>query len=201
MTINEKSVKDIISYRVAQANSVLNKKNSEYTHQGNRYFAFFKGADILNEYPEQTLMGYMVKHTTSVIQLMDQAEKTPDSLRRGAYDPIIDEKVGDQFNYLFILLGMLNRTQDIGVFTRSKNLVNNLTKAVEGNLDDIMRPDFEYSIKYLDTQINNYYSRYNPNSRYRPILLEDLITEVWTAIEVTMTQEVLLRKAENKDDR
>ena len=189
-TINNRPIDYIVKYRIAQAISVLDKKGKGYAHQGNRYFNFFKGADIMNEYPEQTLMGYMVKHTTSVIQLLDDSVKHSHSFKIDIHDLLIDEKVGDQFNYLFILLAMLNRSQDIGSFLKGENLVKNITKAVEENLDEMNLIDLEDIISDLNNKITQYYQKHN----WYSITLEDLITSVWDKIEYTMTYEIILRK-------
>jgi len=97
-----KDINQIVSERVEKIQSIL-RKAEEYATDGDRYHNFNVAGRILDVTPERALVGMLMKHIVSVLDLVDWIEDAPDKLSSG----IIDEKIGDTINYLILLEGML----------------------------------------------------------------------------------------------
>jgi len=98
-----KDINQIVSERVEKIQSILLRKAEEYATDGDRYHNFNVAGRILDVTPERALVGMLMKHIVSVLDLVDWIEDAPDKLSSG----IIDEKIGDTINYLILLEGML----------------------------------------------------------------------------------------------
>ncbi|MCK5615140.1 hypothetical protein KAR91_75450 [Candidatus Pacearchaeota archaeon] len=97
----EKLVKD----RCESIKKVLTVKAKEYATNKDRFHNFNVAAIKRNTTPENALMGIKVKHTVSIDDLVEWAEFNPEKLN----DNIIDEKIGDEINYLILLEGLLKK--------------------------------------------------------------------------------------------
>ena len=101
----EMDFNDIVEHRIEQIRTVLTQKAKEYASEQDRFHNFNRAGEILGISPERALVGMMVKHFVSVLDLVENSEKHPEKLN----DAIIDEKIGDLCNYLILLEGLLKK--------------------------------------------------------------------------------------------
>ena len=94
---------DIIAVRVSKIQQVLYKKAEEYATTGDRFHNFRVAARINNETPERALLGMWIKHFISVLDMIDWIDQCPKKITL----ELIDEKIGDNINYLILLEGLL----------------------------------------------------------------------------------------------
>ena len=96
---------DIVEHRIEQIRTVLTQKAMEYATDQDRWHNFNRAGEILGISPERALVGMMAKHFVSVLDLVTWAETCPEKLN----DAIIDEKIGNNCNYLLLLEGLLKK--------------------------------------------------------------------------------------------
>ena len=89
----------VCNKRLEKIKSVLLAKGKEYAKDGDRYHNFNVAARVLGSSREKALLGMMMKHYVSIIDIIDNPCAWSDE--------IIDEKIGDMINYLILLEGML----------------------------------------------------------------------------------------------
>ena len=96
---------EVLERRFDMSRTVLATKAVEYALDKSRFHNFHRAGQILGCSPEQALLGMMVKHTVSVMDIIDNMAggNIPDL-------GLWDEKIGDSINYLLLLDGMV---QDI----------------------------------------------------------------------------------------
>lgn len=92
-----------VSQRCSKIKNVLQAKAQEYASSVSRFHNFEVAARIADTTPEKALKGMMLKHEVSVMDLIEWAESSPGKLSLA----IIDEKIGDNINYLILLEGLL----------------------------------------------------------------------------------------------
>ena len=96
----EKSSFDqLVGERCGKIKAVLQSKAKEYVQGGDRFHNFKVAADIVGGSPEEALHGMMLKHIVSVLDLI----KYPETRTK----QMVDEKVGDNINYLILLEGIM----------------------------------------------------------------------------------------------
>ena len=101
----------IIDERCNKIKEVLAKKGTEYTPAGNnRFHSFIKAANKQGITPEKALMGMKAKHTVCIDDLVDLSAHSPGKLDID----VIDEKIGDEINYLILLEGLLKTRAQLG---------------------------------------------------------------------------------------
>lgn len=103
----EPQFSEILKHRIELIQSTLNSKAAEYA-KVDRLYNFKRAACILNTTPQKALLGMLMKHIVSVIDLIESDELPERSL--------MEEKIGDSINYL-ILLEAIFREQ-MGAKTR-----------------------------------------------------------------------------------
>lgn len=89
----------VLKERLRKIEEILGKKAKEYAKNDDRYHNFNIAARIGNTTPEKALLGMMMKHIVSVMDLIEDTNS--------ATFELIDEKIGDQINYLILLEGMM----------------------------------------------------------------------------------------------
>ena len=102
---NKMDFNDIVEHRIEQIRTVLTQKALEYATDQDRWHNFNRAAEKLHITPEKALMGIKVKHTVSIDDLVEWAEKCPEKLTV----EVIDGKIGDEINYLILLEGLLKK--------------------------------------------------------------------------------------------
>lgn len=95
----------LVDRRIYLIKEILQKKNKEYASEGDRFHNFNAAGRKRNQTPEQALMGMMAKHEVSVDDLVEWTETSPEKITV----KLIDEKIGDNINYLVLLEGLLRK--------------------------------------------------------------------------------------------
>ncbi len=94
-----------VERRLSEIKRILGVKAGEYASNGNRFHNFDKAAQRRNITPERALDGMNLKHEVSVDDLIELCDISPERLTLD----LINEKIGDQINYLILLEGLLKR--------------------------------------------------------------------------------------------
>lgn len=97
--ISDDTFDNLIERRLEKIRFTLTKKAQEYATSNDRFHNFKVAAQIENTTPEKALKGMMVKHEVSVKDLIEG--------RGDITAALIDEKIGDNINYLILLEGLL----------------------------------------------------------------------------------------------
>lgn len=89
----------VVENRIESIRLVLGEKTAEYATEGDRFHNFRVAARLENTTPMKALLGMRVKHEVSVRDLV-----YGDTVLS---KKIIEEKIGDNINYLILLEGLL----------------------------------------------------------------------------------------------
>lgn len=90
----------VVERRVNLIRQILETKAAEYADPSDRFHNFNVAARIAATTPEKALMGMRLKHEVSVMDLVECAHEN-------LTVALIEEKIGDNINYLILLEGML----------------------------------------------------------------------------------------------
>lgn len=96
---------EIVDARLEKIKNILGAKAEEYASVDDRFHNFNVAGRISGITPEKALYGMMLKHEVSVIDLIEMADIDPSKLN----ESLIDEKIGDNINYLILLEGLLKQ--------------------------------------------------------------------------------------------
>ena len=80
---------------------LLSRKEKEYSQGVDRLDQFKKGAMMTNRPSHQVLAGFMLKHTTSIYDMIQQENTNTFSMDKW------NQKIYDHINYLLLLLGIV----------------------------------------------------------------------------------------------
>ena len=94
----------IIENRIEEIQSTLIKKGKEYASNADRLYNFKRAAEIGRTTPEKALQGMRLKHSVSVLDLIEG--------RLPLTKELIEEKLGDEINYLILLEAVLKEKLD-----------------------------------------------------------------------------------------
>lgn len=111
----------IVERRINKIKEVLSSKAKEYATESDRFHNFRVAGRIHGCSPERALKGMMIKHEVSVLDLIDLCDTNPDNLTI----EIVEEKIGDNINYLILLEGLLK--ERTGNPTEFKNVKRGVT--------------------------------------------------------------------------
>lgn len=117
---------NIVAKQIQICKETLEAKGKEYTIEEDRLGQFYKSAVIRGTTPLDALGGKMVKHTTSIYDMIKHSE--------GIEIEMWEEKIKDSINYLLIL----------------KTLVIELLEKTKGDFYD-RRPKTAFTIKNDET--------------------------------------------------
>lgn len=92
--MNTTQFNEILDARLTAIKSTLGNKAKEYAI-GDRLYNFKRAAEIARVTPQRALLGMIMKHIVSVIDLVEGSVPN----KRAT----IDEKIGDTINYLILL--------------------------------------------------------------------------------------------------
>ena len=98
----------VIEARLAKIKETLQQKASEYSSNEDRFHNFKVAGRRADTTPERALMGMMAKHEVSVQDLVKWVETGDAKL---SID-MVNEKIGDNINYLILLEGLLKERID-----------------------------------------------------------------------------------------
>lgn len=100
-TIQSYFFEKVVANRISKIHELIKTKGVEYATDDDRFHNFKRSAAILGVSPERALIGMVVKHITSVLDMIDKVDQN--------YifnTEMIDQKIGDVIIY-FILLEAL----------------------------------------------------------------------------------------------
>ena len=106
--MSAKQFEAVLQNRLAKIKTVLGAKAKEYSAAEDRYHNFNVAGRMAGTTPEKALKGMMLKHEVSVLDLIEWSESEPTKIT----EKLIDEKIGDNINYLILLEGMLKQRID-----------------------------------------------------------------------------------------
>ena len=89
----------LVERRITKIRSTLMRKAKEYASDKDRFHNFKVAALMNTTTPEKALKGMMLKHEVSVLDMINSPEKVTKEM--------VDEKIGDNINYLILLEGLL----------------------------------------------------------------------------------------------
>lgn len=101
--MNTDDFNKVVQERFDKCKEVLGRKGNEYSNNNDRLYNFKIAAKIQGGSPEKALLGMMVKHLVSVIDIINYVDKYNLSVN----DDLIDEKLGDTINYIVLLEGLI----------------------------------------------------------------------------------------------
>ena len=93
----------ILQARVEKMITTLGAKAGEYATDKDRLHNFKRAGQLLDCSPERALLGMLVKHLVSVLDIVDNIE----SGQKVKAD-LWDEKIGDVVNYYVLLDGLVH---------------------------------------------------------------------------------------------
>ena len=96
---NQVSFDQVIQHRTDAIHNTLDKKAKEYASDTDRFHNFRVAARINKTTPERALKGMMLKHEVSVLDMIENPHVLSEER--------INEKIGDNINYLILLEGLL----------------------------------------------------------------------------------------------
>jgi hypothetical protein len=103
--MNIKDFESLLESRITKTKDILSSKSKEYSSGGDKLYNFRRAAEILRCSPQKALLGMLMKHLVSVIDLIEG--NTPLSYY------LINEKIGDSINYLILLEAIL--TEELAI--------------------------------------------------------------------------------------
>jgi hypothetical protein len=96
---------EILHARITSIQATLTTKAKEYSSNKDRLYVFNRAAEIAETTPAKALLGMMLKHWVSVLDLIEDEDYVLQDLN--AYEALINEKIGDSINYLILLEAIL----------------------------------------------------------------------------------------------
>lgn len=100
--MDRKTFDRLIKDRNNKIVEILVNKGKEYSSPSDVLHNFNRTAQIANSTPERALWGMMLKHFTSVSDMVDKIDK---HIPPTQY--LVDEKIGDLINYLILLEALM----------------------------------------------------------------------------------------------
>ncbi|MFA5153126.1 MAG: hypothetical protein WC554_11235 [Clostridia bacterium] len=90
--------KKVVDRRVKKCTSLMyGTKDEEYSRNNDKLHNFKRAAELKREAPERALLGMWVKHLVSILDMID------DLPTEGIDLDLLEEKMNDNHNYLFLL--------------------------------------------------------------------------------------------------
>lgn len=100
--MNVEKFNKMLEERIEKTRQVLDSKNKEYASNVDRLHNFKRAGKMLQCSPEKALVGMMVKHTISILDIVDKLDNGEIPTKE-----IIEEKIGDNVNYLILLEALI----------------------------------------------------------------------------------------------
>ena len=96
---NQVSFDQVVQERTDAIHNILSMKAKEYASDTDRFHNFRVAARMNKTTPERVLKGMMLKHEVSVLDMIENPHVLSEEM--------INEKIGDNINYLILLEGLL----------------------------------------------------------------------------------------------
>jgi len=106
--MNVKNFNEMLEARIKKTREVLAAKNKEYASDVDKLHNFKRAGKMLQIAPEYALVGMMVKHTISILDIVDKINNNKEYPTK----EMIEEKVGDNVNYLILLEALIKEHID-----------------------------------------------------------------------------------------
>jgi len=106
--MNVKDFNEMLEARIKKTREVLAAKNKEYASDVDKLHNFKRAGKMLQIAPEYALVGMMVKHTISILDIVDKINNNKEYPTK----EMIEEKVGDNVNYLILLEALIKEHID-----------------------------------------------------------------------------------------
>ena len=106
--MNVKDFNEMLEERIKKTREVLAAKNKEYASDVDKLHNFKRAGKMLQIAPEYALVGMMVKHTISILDIVDKINNNKEYPTK----EMIEEKVGDNVNYLILLEALIKEHID-----------------------------------------------------------------------------------------
>ncbi len=90
-----KDFETLVTRRLNHCQKLLTEKGEEYSRNGDRLWNFHSAAATKGTTPEDALMGMLVKHWVSIMDMVSNPKAVTDKL--------IDDKLSDNINYSLLL--------------------------------------------------------------------------------------------------
>ena len=96
--MNTNNFNKLLALRIADMQATLASKSAEYSTSVDKLHNFKRAGRIMDCSPQRALLGMYVKHLTSILDIIDRADKgeLPDL-------DLWNEKIRDSINYLVLL--------------------------------------------------------------------------------------------------
>lgn len=108
--MNKKDFAELVVKETEHIKDVFGIKADEYNLEDDRLGFFKRTAAVLDEKPDEALLGMMVKHIVSIFDMVKSSEKFTEDRWK--------EKVTDCINYLLLLFAL---EKDLGFKEEKKN--------------------------------------------------------------------------------
>jgi hypothetical protein len=93
---------DVVCKQFERCMETLGAKKTEYSGDKDRLDQFKRGGNFRGKHPMDVLAGMMMKHTTSVYDLIER-QSNGETVGLGMWE----EKITDHINYLVLLMGLV----------------------------------------------------------------------------------------------
>lgn len=104
----------ILEQRIVLMRHVLGLKAGEYASNKDRLHNFKEAAALCQSSPPESLMGMLVKHWVSIMDLVQRAIARAEVKATSPLpEELINEKIGDAINYLVLLEAILKEKPNV----------------------------------------------------------------------------------------
>ncbi len=98
----------LVISRLSHCEQTLCDKGEEYSRNGDRLWNFKVAGKMTGDTPEKALLGMLLKHWVSVIDMVESEGIISDKM--------LDDKIDDSVNYMLLLNGLLvERNQNLQI--------------------------------------------------------------------------------------
>lgn len=116
--MNQEKFDILLEEIIKRTKTVLKAKSNEYSSDTDKLHNFKRAGQLRNSSPEEALAGMLAKHLVSLLDIVDEIEKTypieqifPPSYHD--YIKLLEEKITDSINYLILLEGLIKERCDM----------------------------------------------------------------------------------------
>lgn len=105
--MNSLDMDAVVDHCIDNIKSTLSAKAVEYSRNADRLHNFKRAANVADTTPAKALLGMMLKHEVSILDMVDDDESGVH-----ASGLLLDEKFGDIINYYILLKALLLEPDD-----------------------------------------------------------------------------------------
>lgn len=101
--MNREEFDKLLQKRLKATVDTLSSKNKEYASDTDKLHNFKRAGRMLGCTPERALVGMLVKHLVSLLDIVDKIELKKELPTK----KLLDEKCGDSINYVILLEALI----------------------------------------------------------------------------------------------